>query len=111
MTPELHKSNFWSAVFIFIFTFTIFPSSSPKISILLLRVYQLTDSIHCPQPRDRRNYLPEVHPCLDGSSLPRSPMDITEHWSYYIFITLTLLPVFLVFRLLQWTGWALFVNN
>lgn len=38
-------------------------------------------------------------------------MEVTEHWSYYVFITLTLLPVFLIFKLLQWTGWALFVNN
>lgn len=37
--------------------------------------------------------------------------EMTEHWTYYLYISLTLLPVYLGFKLLQWMGWELFVNN
>lgn len=30
---------------------------------------------------------------------------------YYALVLLTLLPVYLLFKLLQWMGWELFVNN
>lgn len=30
---------------------------------------------------------------------------------YYVLVLLTLLPVYLLFKLLQWMGWELFVNN
>jgi Phosphatidylinositol N-acetylglucosaminyltransferase subunit Y len=34
-----------------------------------------------------------------------------EDWTYYVYISLTVLPVFFAFRLIQWMGWELFVNN
>lgn len=30
---------------------------------------------------------------------------------YYVLVLLTLLPVYLLFKLIQWMGWELFVNN
>lgn len=30
---------------------------------------------------------------------------------YYVLVVITLLPVYLLFKLLQWMGWELFVNN
>ncbi|XP_055550179.1 uncharacterized protein LOC129732853 [Wyeomyia smithii] len=34
-----------------------------------------------------------------------------EDLSYYVYITLTLIPVYLSFKLIQWMGWELFINN
>lgn len=36
---------------------------------------------------------------------------MTEDWTYYIYILLTLLPVYLFFKLWMWMGWQLYVNN
>ncbi|XP_037896083.1 uncharacterized protein LOC119641457 [Glossina fuscipes] len=36
---------------------------------------------------------------------------ITESWMYYIFVLLTLIPVYLLFKLLRFFGWKLFINN
>ncbi|XP_037051325.1 uncharacterized protein LOC119085148 [Bradysia coprophila] len=35
----------------------------------------------------------------------------TDHYSYYIYLLLTLLPVYLFFKLIQWFGWEVFINN
>jgi len=37
--------------------------------------------------------------------------EITGDWSYYVYISLTLVPVYLAFRLIKSLGWQLFVNN
>ncbi|XP_033237819.1 uncharacterized protein [Drosophila pseudoobscura] len=37
--------------------------------------------------------------------------EITNNWSYYLYISLTLVPVYLAFRLIKTLGWQLFVNN
>ncbi|XP_033247288.1 uncharacterized protein LOC117187805 isoform X2 [Drosophila miranda] len=37
--------------------------------------------------------------------------EITENLSYYLYISLTLVPVYLAFRLIKTLGWQLFVNN
>ncbi|XP_035773435.1 uncharacterized protein LOC118456624 [Anopheles albimanus] len=34
-----------------------------------------------------------------------------EDFAYYCYISLTLVPVYLAFKLVQWMGWELFVNN
>lgn len=76
-------------------------SKSGELNILELRlIYPVSSTRAC----SRVYWLP-----LDRNE-QESAMEI-ESWSYYTFILLTLLPVFLVFRLLQWVGWALFVNN
>lgn len=36
---------------------------------------------------------------------------MTEDWTYYFYISLTLLPVYFAFKLIQWMSWELFVNN
>lgn len=36
---------------------------------------------------------------------------MTDDLFYYILIAITLLPVYLFFKLIQWMGWELFVNN
>jgi len=37
--------------------------------------------------------------------------EITGNWSYYVYISLTLVPVYLAFQLIKFLGWQLFVNN
>ncbi|XP_032307942.1 uncharacterized protein LOC116655052 isoform X1 [Drosophila ananassae] len=37
--------------------------------------------------------------------------EITGNWGYYVYISLTLVPVYLAFRLIKSLGWQLFVNN
>lgn len=36
---------------------------------------------------------------------------MTDDWTYYIYIMLYLLPVYLFFKLWMWMGWQLYVNN
>ncbi|XP_037912084.1 uncharacterized protein LOC119652214 [Hermetia illucens] len=36
---------------------------------------------------------------------------MSEDGFYYLYISLTLVPVYLAFRLIQWMGCALFINN
>ncbi|XP_067639348.1 uncharacterized protein [Eurosta solidaginis] len=36
---------------------------------------------------------------------------ITESWTYYVYVLLTLVPVYLAFQLIKFFGWELFVNN
>lgn len=36
---------------------------------------------------------------------------MVDDWLYYILVTLTILPVYLFFKLIQWMGWELFVYN
>ncbi|XP_053950552.1 uncharacterized protein LOC129236857 [Anastrepha obliqua] len=37
--------------------------------------------------------------------------NITESWTYYVYVLLTLVPVYLAFQLIKFLGWELFVNN
>lgn len=36
---------------------------------------------------------------------------MTDDWTYYVYIVLTLLPAYLFFKLWMWIGWQLYVNN
>ncbi|XP_055683107.1 uncharacterized protein LOC129789982 [Lutzomyia longipalpis] len=36
---------------------------------------------------------------------------IIDGWSYYFYVIILIVPVYLAFKLLQWMGWSLFVNN
>lgn len=36
---------------------------------------------------------------------------ITSEWMYYGYIGLTMVPVYLFFKLWIWMGWELYVNN
>lgn len=36
---------------------------------------------------------------------------MTDDWTYYVYIMLTLLPAYLFFKLWIWMGWQLYVNN
>lgn len=36
---------------------------------------------------------------------------MTDDWTYYVYILLTLLPAYLFFKLWMWMGWQLYVNN
>lgn len=36
---------------------------------------------------------------------------MTDDLQYYVLVAITLLPVYLFFKLIQWMGWELFVNN
>ncbi|XP_030242812.1 uncharacterized protein LOC115563647 isoform X1 [Drosophila navojoa] len=37
--------------------------------------------------------------------------EITGNWHYYVYISITLVPVYLTFQLIKFLGWQLFVNN
>lgn len=36
---------------------------------------------------------------------------MTDDWMYYVYLAATLLPVYLFFKVIQWMGWELFINN
>lgn len=41
----------------------------------------------------------------------RAIADEDDSTLYYVLVVVNLLPVFLFFKLIQWMGWELFVNN